>query len=132
MAKKDDSGLKWSHELVRQIGAAMQKARGKRTAKWLSERTAELGYRVSPTVIAKLDSGHRGNVLSVAELLVIADALEVPPAALLFPAFPMAKWSIFRASLFRQWMGCFDSPASTTNPRRNSPVWRCSPATSAK
>ena len=88
MAKKDDSGLKWSHELVRQIGAAMQKARGKRTAKWLSERTAELGYRVSPTVIAKLDSGHRGNVLSVAELLVIADALEVPPAALLFPGLP--------------------------------------------
>jgi hypothetical protein len=80
----------WSQELVRRIGAAMKAARGDRTAKWLSDRTAELGYRVSPTVIAKLDSGHRGDVLSVAELLIIAAALEVPGLALLFPGLPDA------------------------------------------
>jgi hypothetical protein len=84
----DDGGQKWSEELVRRIGAAMKAARGDRTAKWLSDRTHELGYRVSPTVIAKLDSGHRGNVLSVPELLIIAAALEVPAVALLFPGLP--------------------------------------------
>ena len=67
----------------------MKAARGdRRSAKWLSDRTAELGYRISPTVIAKLDSGHRGNVLSVAEFLVLAVALDIPPALLLFPGFP--------------------------------------------
>jgi hypothetical protein len=36
-------------------------------------------------VIAKLDSGHRGDVLSVAELLVLAAALNIPPVVLLYP-----------------------------------------------
>jgi hypothetical protein len=66
----------------------MKKARGAKSAKWLSDQTDALGYRVSPTVIAKLDSGHRGSVLSVAELLVLAAALEVPPGLLLFPDYP--------------------------------------------
>lgn len=66
----------------------MKSARGNRSAKWLSDRTAELGYRVSPTVIAKLDSGHRGEVLSVAELIILAAALDVPPLALLYPNLP--------------------------------------------
>lgn len=39
-------------------------------------------------MIAKLDSGHRGEVLSVAELLIIAAALEVPPIVLLYPNLP--------------------------------------------
>ena len=63
----------------------MKAARGDRSAKWLSYRTAELGYCVSPTVIAKLDSGHRGNVLSVAEFVVIA-AADTAPIALLYPS----------------------------------------------
>jgi hypothetical protein len=45
----------------------------------------ELGYWVSPTVIAKLDSGHRGDVLSVAELVVLAAALDTAPITLLYP-----------------------------------------------
>nr|CRL82849.1 putative DNA-binding protein [Mycolicibacter nonchromogenicus] len=39
-------------------------------------------------MIAKLDSGHRGSVLSVAELIVLAYALDVPPGALLYPDLP--------------------------------------------
>ena len=70
---------------MRRIGAAMKTARGTRTAKWLSDRTDELGYRVSPTVIAKLDSGHRGDVLSVPECIVLAIALDIAPTALLYP-----------------------------------------------
>lgn len=75
----------WAKEIVQNIGAALKTARGKKSAAWLSDRTAELGYRVSPTVIAKLDSGHRGSVLSVPELLVFAAALEVPVLDLLCP-----------------------------------------------
>lgn len=78
-------GDKWAAELVERIGSAMKRARsGGRSAAWLSKRTEELGYRVSPTVISKLDSGHRGGVLSVPELLVIAAALETPALDLLF------------------------------------------------
>jgi len=79
---------RWAAELVRRVGHAIKAARAGRSAAWLSERTAELGYRVSPTVIAKLDSGHRGSVLSVVELIVIAAALEVSPATLLYPELP--------------------------------------------
>lgn len=86
VTKNEDD--KWATELVRRVGRAIKAARGGKSAAWLSDRTAELGYRVSPTVIAKLDSGHRGSVLSVAELLVLAAALDVPPAALLFPDLP--------------------------------------------
>lgn len=66
----------------------MKQARGSKSAAWLSARTGELGYRVSPAVIAKLDSGHRGSVLGVAELIIIAAALDIPPVALLYPELP--------------------------------------------
>ena len=78
----------WDQELVRTIGKEMKKARGSRSARWLSDETAALGLRVSPTIIAKLDSGRRGNVLSVPELLVLAAALKMPPALLMFPGYP--------------------------------------------
>jgi len=85
---QDDDGQQWAKELVARVGLAIKTARGKRSAAWLSDRTAELGYRVSPTVIAKLDSGHRGEVLSVAEWLILSAALDVTPMALLFPDIP--------------------------------------------
>jgi hypothetical protein len=86
-----DKGWDWAAAFVRRVGAAMKNARGRRTAKWLSDRTAELGWRISPTVIAKLDSGHRAALLTVPELLVLAAALQVPPAVLLFPDLPDGK-----------------------------------------
>ncbi|MGF0312482.1 hypothetical protein [Rhodococcus sp. IEGM1428] len=78
----------WSEELVRRFGLTAKEWRGKRSAKWLSERTAELGHHIPSTVIARLDSGHRGSVLSVAEVIVIAAALETSPMALLYPNVP--------------------------------------------
>jgi hypothetical protein len=89
VAKNEDD--KWATDLVRRVGRAIKAARGGKSAAWLSDRTAELGFRVSPTVIAKLDSGHRGSVLSVAELLVLAAALDIPPGMLLFPGYPSGK-----------------------------------------
>lgn len=63
----------------------MKRVRGRRSARWLSDETERLGHRVSPTVIAKLDGGHRGSVLNVHELIVIAAALGVPPIELIYP-----------------------------------------------
>lgn len=81
----------WASALVKRVGLAVKAARHGRSAAWLSDRTEELGYRISPTVIAKLDSGHRGTVLGVAELLILAAALDVPPLALLFPDLPAGR-----------------------------------------
>jgi hypothetical protein len=85
---QDDDGRRWSETFVKKVGAAVKTARGTKSAKWLSDRTAELGYRIPHTVISKLDSGHRGDVLSVPELFVLAAALDIPPALLLFPDYP--------------------------------------------
>lgn len=89
MAKDgDESGKAWARALVERVGKTVKEARKGRSAAWLSDRTAELGYRISPTVIAKLDSGHRGDVLSVAEWLILSAALDVTPMSLLFPDIP--------------------------------------------
>lgn len=87
---KNQSEKAWDIRLVEQTGSAMRRVRRRKgkPASWLSNQTAALGLRVSPQVIAKLDSGHRGGALSVSELLVLAAALEVPPALLLFPGYP--------------------------------------------
>lgn len=55
------------------------------SAQQLADRCAELGVDSLPrTVISNLETGRRGNV-TVAEVLVLAEALSVPPAALMFP-----------------------------------------------
>jgi hypothetical protein len=54
------------------------------SAQKLADRCSELGLSVPRAVIANLENGHRDSV-TVAELLVLAAALEVPPAELFFP-----------------------------------------------
>ncbi|MFI5805797.1 helix-turn-helix domain-containing protein [Streptomyces sp. NPDC051561] len=54
------------------------------SAQQLSDRCAELGMPIARSVLANFESGRRPT-LSVAELLVIAQALRVPPASLVFP-----------------------------------------------
>lgn len=115
----EDPGDKWATELVRRVGLAVKKSRGGKSAAWLSERTAELGYRISPTVIAKLDSGHRGNVLNVAELLVLAAALEVPPMVLLYPELPGGEVELIPdrpASSWDAYLWATGAAPSFTNP----------------
>jgi transcriptional regulator with XRE-family HTH domain len=57
----------------------------KMTANELSRRTAELGYAVSRNAIAKIEGNLRSGKIDVAEVLVLAAALDVPPVLLLFP-----------------------------------------------
>lgn len=59
--------------------------RGRRlSAQGLADRCAELGHPLDRSVIAKLEKGIRQTV-SVADLLVLAKALDLPPLALVFP-----------------------------------------------
>lgn len=50
----------------------------------LADRTAELGLPIQRSVLANLENGRRGSV-SVAELLVLAAALDAAPVDLLYP-----------------------------------------------
>ena len=106
----------WDEDLVRRVGAEVKKRRAGRSAQWLSDRTAELGRRVPTTVIAKLDSGHRGSVLHVSEVLVLAAALGVPPLQLIYPDLPDAEVEVWPGEIKRsfeaaQWFSGEDLPA---------------------
>lgn len=54
------------------------------TVQALADRCTELGMPIGRVAITKLENGAREKV-SVAELLVLAAALKVPPALLIFP-----------------------------------------------
>ncbi len=75
----------WPSRLTAVIASQVQRLRaGKMSAQQLSDATAELGHPLARSVIANLESGRR-DVVSVAELLVLARALGVPPVLLIFP-----------------------------------------------
>lgn len=54
------------------------------SAQQLSDRCTELGMEIPRAVISNMENGRRTSV-SLAELLVLAAALDVPPASLAFP-----------------------------------------------
>jgi hypothetical protein len=62
----------------------LKRLRGRRSGQWLSDRTAELGYRVPRTTVSELENGKRKYV-STAELVILARALDTSPVALLHP-----------------------------------------------
>lgn len=76
----------WELDTAHRVGlavAARRKALGL-TAVQLAARTAELGYPVSRTAVTKIETNARAGKLDVAELLVLAAALETPPGLLLY------------------------------------------------
>ena len=78
----------WDRATTQNVADEMKRLRGPQTVQWLSDRTAALGHRIGRSRISDLERGDRGGLLGVAELLVLAAALEVPPAALLYPGLP--------------------------------------------
>jgi transcriptional regulator with XRE-family HTH domain len=54
------------------------------TLQQLSDRCRALGYPIARSVLSKLEKGHR-QTITVDEVLVLAQALGVPPVVLLFP-----------------------------------------------
>lgn len=84
----DGGACDWEADLAGRIGRAVA-ARRKQlllTAASLSARTKKLGYPIAAAAIVKTENGER--TIDVAELLVVAAALEIPPVLLLFPGFP--------------------------------------------
>lgn len=81
-----EQSTEWQERLAGTIAAEVLRYRRnqKMSAQRLSDRCAELGMEVPRAVISNLENGRRTSV-SVAELLVLAAALEVPPAVLVFP-----------------------------------------------
>ena len=74
----------WSDDLVARVASAARRQRITKglSAAALSERTAALGHPISRAVISDFETGRKRG-LEVAELVVIARALDVPPIQLL-------------------------------------------------
>lgn len=81
----------WEKALTKRVGSEVKRLRDqppKRSAQWLSDRTEELGMKISRARIADVEGTNRGGAIKVSELLVLARALEVSPGQLLFPDLP--------------------------------------------
>lgn len=74
----------WEADMHARIAAAIKKTRGKRSAQWLADRTVEIGYPITRAQIANYESGRKQS-LDIAELIVIAAALNTSPVALVYP-----------------------------------------------
>jgi hypothetical protein len=74
----------WGEDQAEQIAAEVKRLRGNRSGQWLSDRTGELGHRVSRTTLSEMESGRR-RYFTTAELCVLAAALNSVPAALMYP-----------------------------------------------
>lgn len=90
MPNIDPVAKAWELSLSKRVGATVQRLRTELglTAVQLSERTRELGYPISRVAITKIEKNSRAGKLDVAEWLVLAYALDVPPGALLYPDLP--------------------------------------------
>jgi transcriptional regulator with XRE-family HTH domain len=76
----------WAETLAAGIAREVRRHRQAKgwSAQQLADKTAEQGLPIQRSVIANLESGRRTTV-NVAEVLILARALEVPPGALIFP-----------------------------------------------
>lgn len=78
----------WASDMHARIAAAIKKHRGtERSAQDIADETKRLGYAMSRAQIANYESGRKKN-LDIAELLILAAALNVPPLVLLYPDLP--------------------------------------------
>ncbi len=90
MPNIDQRAKAWELELSGRVGKAVlrrRKALGL-TAVQLADKTRDLGYPITRVAITKIETNKRAGKLDIAEVLVLAVALEIPPALLLFPSFP--------------------------------------------
>jgi transcriptional regulator with XRE-family HTH domain len=107
----------WTEDLHRRIAAAIRSARGNRSAQWLAEETKRLGYPISRAAIANYESGRKKG-LDIAELLVLAGALRLPPLTLLFPELPDGAVELLPGIRTTSWNAAtwFSGEASSPDP----------------
>ena len=86
MPAQDDEN-DWPARLTRVIAREIQRHRKaqRMSVQQLSDAAERLGVTIQRPVLSNLENGRR-NTISVAELLVLAQALNVPPLQLVFPA----------------------------------------------
>lgn len=73
----------WAEQTVSRIARTIREARGVRSTQWLADRTKELGHPISRVAISNLEVGRKSGV-DVADLVILARALEVPPMMLIY------------------------------------------------
>lgn len=80
------AGREWAKAWTASVGQAVKRVRARAglTAEGLSERTAQLGYPLSRNAITALETG-RKEFVTVQDVTVLALALHIAPALLLFP-----------------------------------------------
>lgn len=94
MVDNDDSqATDWAHEIAQRIGDGVRKRRTElgMSAQVLANKTTVIGHPVTRGTIARLETGSRGGKVEVTELLVLAEALAISPAALLWHDAPDAR-----------------------------------------
>ncbi|MFD4183972.1 helix-turn-helix domain-containing protein [Rhodococcus sp. NPDC058514] len=81
------AGETWPERLAADVGVQIRRLRErpdwKMSAQTLANVTAELGHEVPRSVLANMESGRRSSVPLV-DVLVLAEALRVPPALIVF------------------------------------------------
>ncbi|MBP5862817.1 helix-turn-helix domain-containing protein [Streptomyces scabiei] len=87
--------VEWSTRLALSVAREVRRHRQAQglSAQQLSERCAEVGMPIQRSVLANLESGRRTTV-TVAEVLVLARALGVPPGVLIFPVGHVAEFEV--------------------------------------
>jgi transcriptional regulator with XRE-family HTH domain len=87
----------WGESLTKRIGDEIRRLRGGRSGQWLSDRTADLGQRVSRSTISEIETGRRKSI-TVSDLILLAAALDTTPVALVYPGpyrNPVEVWPGF-------------------------------------
>jgi transcriptional regulator with XRE-family HTH domain len=86
----DDVAKAWELDLAGRFGGAVRKRRAALglSAQQVSDRTRDIGYPVTRVAISKIEGNTRSGKVDVAELLTLAQALDIPPPLLLFPDYP--------------------------------------------
>jgi len=92
----------WAKDTTDRIATAVKALRGKRSAQWLADRTAELGHPISRTAISNLEVGRKRSV-DVPELVVLARALGVPPLRLLYPVLSAGEVEVLPGHRTSSW-----------------------------
>lgn len=127
---QDDAGERWAKNLHERVGAYIRQARAGRgmSAQQVADKAASLGYPVSRSQIANYESG-RKQTLDIAELLVIAATLEVPPVSLLLGGHPDCDVEVLPGQTMQttaalSWFSgddCYDSNVHVPEGVSNSP-----------
>lgn len=77
----------WPDEITARIATEIKRLREDVlgvSGQWLSDRTADLGHRVSRSTISEIETKRRKSI-TVADLIILAAALDTVPLALIYP-----------------------------------------------